>query len=656
MCGIFGIFSSNGRNISRIEFESLLANLNHRGPDSSGVWSEEEIGLSLGHTRLAILDLTSAGHQPMHSSSGRFVISFNGEIYNFREIAKDLQRCGISFRGGSDTEVLLEAFQVWGIEKTLQRCNGMFSIALWDRKSKILTLCRDRLGIKPLYYGWNNSYFYFSSELKPIKQSQQFNAHINRDSIPLYMRHNYIPMPYSIYDGIWKLIPGTYLQLSFNELSTKPSSFSPFPNADKCSPTIYWSSRDGTRQFSEYSDEEVVEECYQLLKSAIEYRMISDVPVGVFLSGGIDSSLVVAVMQELSSKSVQSFSIGFKEHNYNEAGYASEVARHLGTDHTELYVTPEEAQAVIPEIPRMYDEPFSDSSQIPTFLVSQLARKHVTVSLSGDGGDELFCGYARYVWANSIWKYLKFWPRSGRRALSTLIQSLSPRAWDSCFSVLNPVIPKSFWSFHDHGEKLYRLADVLSAHSAGELYTKVNTHWDGFNHHPVREAQKVRYYVQDFWPECEDHIQFFSEIDLVTYLPDDILTKVDRASMYCSLEARVPLLDHRLVEFALSLPVRQKIKDGKQKYPLRTLLSRYIPQELIDRPKMGFGVPVGQWLRGPLRDWAEDLLSDGALRKHDYLHVPIIREYWDHHLKGKRNYQYHIWDVLCFQSWYQENF
>ncbi len=656
MCGVFGFFQTRVSSETEYELQRCLSLLSRRGPDSSGTWIDPKGNLALGHTRLAILDLSPAGHQPMCSRSERYVISFNGEVYNYREIASELGGFGVSFRGGSDTEVLLAAFEQWGIEAALRRFNGMFSIALWDSVERKLFLCRDRLGIKPLYFGWNNDTFYFSSELKPIKAHSSFQPEISRESLALFMRHNYVPMPYSIYDGVYKLIPGTYLSLDEDQLQRGSEVFSPFVGEAKLSPTSYWSAHSHKTLSKDVSFDEALRECHRLLRSSISYRMISDVPLGAFLSGGIDSSLVIALMQEQSERPVKTFSIGFYEDNYNEAGYAEQVANHLKTEHCELYVTPEEAQGVIPDLPLMYDEPFADASQIPTYLVSKLAREEVTVSLSGDGGDELFCGYSRYIWAQNIWKYLRLSPSIGRALLSACIRGVSPATWDRILGIFSPCLPRSISSFHDPGEKLHRLATVLNANSAGELYTMVNTHWDGYDNQPVRGAGRVKNFINDFWPVAQDHIQLFSEIDIVSYLPDDILTKVDRASMYCSLEARVPMLDHRLVEFALSLPVEFKIREGKQKYPLRKLLSTYVPTELIDRPKRGFSVPIGQWLRGPLREWAEDLLSEESLSSHDLFNVNMVRSYWEAHRSGKRNFQYQLWDVLTFQSWYRHNF
>ncbi|MBU4220132.1 MAG: asparagine synthase (glutamine-hydrolyzing) [Euryarchaeota archaeon] len=648
MCGITGFLGSAHQKVNLLvtTVKQMADTLNHRGPDDSGVWVDAETGIALGHRRLSIVDLSSTGHQPMHSACGRYVIVFNGEIYNFKTLRRELEPLEQKFRGHSDTEVMLAAISHWGLEEAVKRFNGMFAFALWDKQEQRLHLARDRLGEKPLYYGWMGKTFLFGSELKALRVHPDFNKEINRDALALYLRHNYVPAPYSIYKGIYKLPPGTILTLNRADSTSTPA------------PIPYWSAREvaeyGVAKPFTGSVEEAIDQLDSLLREAVKMRMEADVPLGAFLSGGVDSSLVVALMQAQSDIPVKTFSIGFNESEYNEAEYAKAVAKHLGTDHTELYVTPEQAMAVIPRLPTLYDEPFADSSQIPTFLVSELARRQVTVSLSGDGGDELFAGYNRYFLGKSIWKGIGWMPKRMRRAASGMLTAISPQTWESMFQKMKHILPGKIKQ-QNPGDKLQKLSEILDVDDPEAMYLRFVSHWkdpvsivlDSYEP-PTAITDKTQ------WVDMPDFIQKMMFLDTITYLPDDILVKVDRASMGVSLEARVPLLDHRVVEFAWSLPMSMKIRDGQTKWILRQVLYKYVPRELIERPKMGFGVPIDSWLRGPLREWAEVLLDERRLCEEGFLNPQPIREKWAEHLSGKRNWQYYLWDVLMFQAWLDE--
>jgi len=582
----------------------------------------------------------------MFSVSGRYVIAFNGEIYNHLDLRTELGRskAAASWRGHSDTETLLAGFDAWGIRKTLEQAVGMFAFAVWDRQSNTLTLARDRLGEKPLYYGWMNGVFLFGSELKALKAHPVWKGEVDRGALSLYMRHNYIPTPYSIYKGISKLRPGCLLTVSLAQREPAIAA--------------YWSGAkvavEGVANIFTGSAHQAVNDLEVLLKDAVRQQMMADVPLGAFLSGGVDSSTVVALMQAQSSRPVQTFTIGFNEEGYNEAVHAKAVAKHLGTDHTELYVTAEQALAVIPRLPSLYDEPFSDSSQIPTFLVSQLARQHVTVALSGDAGDELFCGYNRYQMTANLWRKLAAVPRPIRRMAAMMLTSVAPQSWDRFAARLAALAPSTA-RFANVGDKLHKGADVLSCQSSDALYLGLVSHW----HDPasiVIGGHEPPTLLNGELPDLEglDDVQRMMALDMLNYLPDDILTKVDRAAMGVSLETRVPFLDHRVAEFAWTLPQSMKLRDGQAKWALRQVLYRYVPKEMIERPKMGFGVPIGDWLRGPLREWAENLLSEERLSGDGFFNSSIVRAKWNEHLSGKRNWQYPLWDVLIFQAWLDE--
>jgi asparagine synthase (glutamine-hydrolysing) len=632
MCGLAGLIApmATAEELST-QVRDMCDALVHRGPDDAGEWIDAQSGVALGFRRLAILDLSPAGHQPMLSRSGRYVATLNGEIYNFEALRRELDD---PWRGHSDTEVMVAAFDAWGIEAALQKFIGMFAIAVWDRESRRLMLVRDRMGVKPLYYGFAGTDFVYASELKALRRHPRFEARIDRSALQMYMRSMYVPAPWSIYEGIGKLLPGTIL------------TFDPATRA--MTTKTYWSARDaatcGAAGRFRGTEEEASHELEQLLLDAVRLRMVSDVPIGVFLSGGVDSSLVAAMMQAQSGTPVRTFAMGFTDAAYDEAPFAAAVARHLGTSHTEMHVTPADAIGVIPKLASMYDEPFADSSQIPTHLVAQLARRHVTVALSGDGGDELFGGYNRYFIGQKLFHRLATLPRSMRPALGRMLTAVSPRAWDRMLSgVLRQTRP---------GERVHKVARVLAADDPDAMYFELVSHWTnlvlGASEHASALADRAS------WPPLVDPVERMMYFDQLSYLPDDILTKVDRASMAVSLEVREPLLDHRLVEFAWTLPLSMKVRGAKGKLVLRSVLDRYVPRTLIDRPKMGFGMPLETWLRGPLRDWAESLLDESTLRAQGLLDPKPVREKWDEHLRGRGDWKYHLWAVLMLQAWLQE--
>lgn len=654
MCGLVG-FLGNGFDGGKADALAVIGRMTdaifNRGPDDSGSWICEDGRIGLGHRRLAIVDLSPAGHQPMPSASGRYVIAFNGEIYNHMLLRHEIEAAGQApaWRGHSDTETLLAGFDAWGIQKTVERSIGMFAIAVWDRELRTLTLIRDRLGEKPMYYGWqgqgDQAIFLFGSELNALRAHPRFVNKIDRGALSLLLRNNYIPAPYSIYEGISKLSPGQMLTVSLRQ---RDPEF-----------VTYWSAvtaaEHGVRHPYMGSAEQAVSELETLLKDAIQQQMMADVPLGAFLSGGVDSSTVVALMQAQASRPVKTFSIGFHEAGYNEAEHAKAVATHLKTDHTELYVTSREALEVIPALPTLYNEPFSDSSQIPTYLVSRLARQHVTVSLSGDAGDELFCGYTRYKVAARMWNNISVAPQLIRRLAASGIRSLSPQRWNALAGGIKGVIPPSL-RFENLGDKLHKGASVLTSKNLDSLYLNLCSHWFDPAEVVIGGYQPPTLLVENA-PRLDgfDQAQRMMALDLITYLPDDILAKVDRAAMGVSLETRVPLLDHRVVEFAWRLPQSLKLRDGQSKWALRQVLYRHVPKSLIERPKMGFAVPIGDWLRGPLREWAETLLDERRLRDEGFFHPEPIRRKWEEHLSGHRNWQAHLWDVLMFQAWYEQN-
>lgn len=649
MCGIAGFFEPEGFSDERALdlLTSMTSCLAHRGPDDSGVWTDAAQGIALGHRRLSILDLSPLGHQPMLSRDGRFVIVYNGEIYNHHDLRDELAALGHAFRGHSDTEVLVTALVQWGLRSTLQRCNGMFAFAAWDRAERRLHLARDRAGEKPLYYGTHGGTFYFASELKSLRAHDRFRGEIDRDSLRLFLRHNCVPAPFSIYAGIAKLPPGTFLSIGAEDVANRPV------------PESYWSWREvaerAARDPFTGDAREAVDALDELLRDAVKIRMEADVPLGAFLSGGVDSSTIVALMQAQSSERVRSFTIGFHEQGYDEAVHARAVARYLGTDHTELYVTPGEALAVIPRLPKLYDEPFSDSSQVPTFLVSELARRHVTVSLSGDAGDELFGGYDRYMATDSLWGKLNRIPLPLRRLAAAGLNGVSPRRWNQLLGPFYSLLPSRVRQYSP-GARMHQIGELLRMKEPTEVYTRLTSHWRGAED-VVLGSQERATVVTDRsrWASVDELSHQLMYLDSITYLPDDILVKVDRASMGVSLESRVPLLDHRVIELAWRLPLSLKMRNGRGKWVLRQVLDRYVPRTLIERPKMGFGVPIHTWLRGPLRDWAEALLDEKRLREEGYFQPEPIRTRWAEHLSGNYDRHYDLWDVLMFQAWLEEN-
>ena len=648
MCGFAGSIGIVNSPKDTIKIVSEMNDaIMHRGPDDFGYWHDSSQEFFVGHRRLSIIDTSSACHQPMSSSNNRFVIVFNGEIYNHnylrREIEQETNKC--SWIGHSDTETLLEAIQLWGFENTLKKSIGMFAIALWDKKYSKLYLARDRMGEKPLYYGWvkknSKKFFLFSSELKAITKHPFMEKKIDRDSLCLLLRHNYIPDPYSIYKNIFKLRPGSFTCVSYK--------------SGKVIEKNYWDSIEtaikGTRNKFIEKPLQLTEKLENLLKDSVGLQMESDVPLGAFLSGGIDSSLIVSLMQAQSSKPVKTFTIGFYEDEYNEAVFAKKVAEHLGTSHTELYITPQEAIDVIPKLPYLYCEPFSDSSQIPTFLVSSLARSNVTVSLSGDAGDELFSGYNRYLITNNLWNKLSYVPRPIKGFISKIIKKIPPEKIDKSLRM----IPINF-KYKNLGDKFHKGGDALSTNSIDELYLRLVS----------QESNPERFVIDGKEPSTEinnvrgslsklQDIEKMMLLDSITYLPGDILTKVDRASMGVSLESRVPFLDHRVYEFAWRLPLEMKINKGVTKWILREILKKYVPENLIERPKMGFGVPLHEWIRGPLRDWAENLIDKKRLDEEGYFNSAEVRKVWEDHISGKQNKISILWSILMFQAWLDTN-
>jgi asparagine synthase (glutamine-hydrolysing) len=643
MCGLAGMIdwrTQTNADALRAIGEAMNRTLSHRGPDAGAVWIEPESGTVLAHRRLAIIDLTPGGAQPMQSADGRYVIVLNGEIYNYSDIRRELEAAGRRFRSESDTEVLLEACAVWGVRRACERSIGMFAFALWDRQSRTLSLVRDRLGIKPLYYAVTPTQVLFASQLKALHGVSGWSPSVDSDAVVGYLRLGYIAQPHTIYREAAKLPPGHILTLSGGKAPQL---------------TCFWDAREiaraGVRQAEVPTDEhEAIERLDGLLRDAVRLRMVADVPLGAFLSGGIDSSTVVALMQAQSERPVKTFSIGFREAGYDEAAHARCVAEHLGSEHTELYVEPDRARDVIPRLPDWFDEPFADPSQIPTYLVSEMTRRHVTVALSGDGGDELFAGYDRYFWAQRLMLVLHNVPAPLRRASRAALRALSPTAWNRVFGVVPPS-----WRPDLPGDRLHRLAAILDHSEADAIYRRLVSMWErpqeiAAGGSEPRGPLWDETLARDF-PDLLSRMQF---IDLVTYLPEDILTKVDRATMAVGLEGRVPLLDHRVVAFAWTLSAALKVRHGKSKWPLRRVLDRYVPQSLVDRRKMGFGVPIGVWIRGPLRDWAETLLAPPRLAAAGLLRPEPIREAWREHLEGTRNWQYPLWTVLMFQAWQEK--
>ena len=635
MCGIAGIYCGHrpGRSADSLRAiaQGMADALAHRGPDDVGVWADAGAGLALAHRRLSVIDLSAAGHQPMVSASGRWRIVFNGEIYNFRALRTRLERAGAAFRGHSDTEVLLAAIEAWGLEAALSEANGMFAVALWDTYARKLTLARDRIGKKPLYYGWCRSTLVFGSELKALLTVPGFQPEVERGALQSMLRFNYVPSPWAILQGVFKVLPGTYVVFDADDVTAGAASHEPLAAARRWWDPLERAEYALSKPFAG-GVEQALALLDALLRDAVGLRLEADVPLGAFLSGGIDSSLVTALMQAQAHASVRSFSIGFEDPRRDETPAARAVARHLGTAHTEFHVTGDDALATVPDLARVFDEPFADSSQIPTLLVARLARRDVTVVLSGDGGDELFGGYHRYARALRIARWQERLPVAGIRLARRLLRP---------------------WAGQEaRGHALRQLAAELAADTPEAIYGNRMARW----RHP---GIVVRGGTEPLTPFTDPTRRInhgtmadrFMFLDFVTYLPDDILVKVDRSTMAVGLEARAPLLDYRVAEFAWSLPVDMKLCAGETKWLLRRLLARYVPAAIVERTKQGFGAPIADWLRGPLRDWAEALLAERRLVEEGHFDARIVRDLWTSFQGGRRKWHTHLWNVLMFQAW-----
>ncbi len=640
MCGIAGFLDASAAATAadaEARVEAMCRAIAHRGPDDGGSFVDAPAGIALGHRRLSIIDLSPLGHQPMASADGRFVITYNGEVYNFAELRAELVALGHRFRGGSDTEVMLAAFVAWGVEQAVTRFTGMFAIGVWDRQTRTLHLIRDRIGVKPLYWCERRGVVLFGSELKALMAHPAWQASIDIEAVAAFLRYSYVPAPATIFRDVKKLPPGTILTVRAGE-------------APQITP--YWRLRDvvaGAAHHAPGDEEEAADTLESILRDSVRGRMIADVPLGAFLSGGIDSSTVVALMQAQSTRKVRTFSIGFREPGYDEAQHAKAVAAHLGTDHTELYVTAREAIDVVPHLPEWFDEPFADSSQIPTYLVSAMTRKHVTVALSGDGGDELFAGYPRYHMFDRIWRRLGKAPHGLRSALGAALDRVPEPVLDRLFTLVpsrrRPLNP---------GSKVHRLSALLAEPTADALAIELGAVWPLERPLVPQSTGACRLRTEEdlagILPDPVSRMQYY---DTLGYLPDDIMTKVDRCSMAVALEAREPMLDHRLVEFAWTLPLRYKFDGRQSKRVLRRVLHRYVPPGLVERPKMGFSIPLGAWLRGALRGWADDLLSPTRLASDGILAPAEVRRLWDQHQAGTASRENVLWNVLMFQAWKQ---
>ncbi len=642
MCGIVGVVSKE-----RIRLEPLVREmagcLQHRGPDSDGVWTDRQQGVALGHRRLSIIDPSPSGRQPMCSSCGRYVIVYNGEIYNHHEIRESLEATqDVQWRGHSDTEVLLESVRRWGVHETLDRAAGMFVFGIWDQKDQTLYLGRDRMGQKPLYFGWVGNSFVFASELKALCRHPEWEGKIDEGALCQYFHYSYVPGPRSIYQGIRKVKPGTFVTLD--------------ATTDTTDQRTYWDLTDKVERarkdpFSG-TPEEAVDQLEERLREVVGEQMVSDVPLGAFLSGGIDSTTIVALMQEASSRRVQTFTVGFHDETYNESDHARAVAHHLGTNHTELTAGSQDAVDLVSRLPQVYDEPFADASQIPTLLIAQLTSEHVTVSLSGDGGDEAFGGYNRYRWGRRIWEQISSMSGRVRSVAGKTLSAMSPQPLGQLYQWLSPFMPKSMRQKRPGG-KISKVSKAMEAESLETFYDSLLSH-SSTSLKPLLKRERGRSEERWIFRKQGDVAEQMMLWDMQSYLPDGILVKVDRATMAASLESRAPYLDRRILEFALSLPVELKIRHGKGKWILRQVLHRHVPKHLMDRPKQGFTPPIGDWLRGPLRDWGESLLSRRRLEQHGFLRHKPIQRYWKEHINGNADYENVLWRVLMFQAWYQE--
>jgi asparagine synthase (glutamine-hydrolysing) len=638
MCGIAGAWNRDGvsSDFLRTQLESMTDAVTHRGPDGGGIWIDSNAGIGLGHRRLAILDLSPTGVQPMVDHSGRYVITYNGELYNAPDLKHELERSGEQFRGTSDTEILLAAIAAWGLERALSNFVGMFAFALWDRKNRILSLVRDRVGKKPLFWYRRGNLLLFGSEMKALMRHQEFQRDLNRDAVAAYLRLTYIPTPTGIFASVEKVEPGTMIQ---------------FRQDGSIARKVYWDlercAKSGLRNPRSITLDDAAEEADALLRDAAIKRTLADVPLGVFLSGGVDSSLVTALLQTQIDSPIRTYSVGFAEQAYNEAGHARAVAEHLGTDHTEMTVTADDALRVVPKLSEWFDEPFADSSQIPTHLLSALTRRHITVALSGDGGDEIAAGYVRHGAIGHWWPKIASVPIAIRRLAAAVIMSTPGAVWDALASVT----PAQQRPAHAR-DKAVKFASLLAAENPIEAYRSLTTQWPQpndlvYDGHEPKSAIDDPSRAQEF----PDLTGLFQYLDMASYLPDDILCKVDRASMAVALEVRSPLLDHRVIEFFWSLP-RHLLRHGNnRKILLKKILSRYVPPALFERPKMGFAVPIKHWLRGPLRDWAEGLLAEDRLRRENLLNAAPIRRAWQDHLAGRADHEHRLWTILMLQSW-----
>jgi len=645
MCGIAGIWQPGSLRLAE-DAQRMADALIHRGPDDEGVWEDREHGLAMAHRRLSVLELSNAGHQPMPSACGRYVLVFNGEIYNHLDLRTRLAASAPAWRGHSDTETLLACIAAWGLPETLRQTVGMFALALWDRSEHVLSLARDRLGEKPLYWGWQGDALLFGSELKAFRAVPGFRSVVDRGSLSLFLRHGYVPAPWSIYAGVAKLQPGHFIAMPLRDGAA---------GAKAAQPQAYWRLNEavarGTAHPFSGDDAAAIQALESRLSDTIGQQMLADVPVGAFFSGGIDSSTVVSLMQKLSARPVRTFTIGFDGSEYDEAVHAQAIAKHLGTDHLSLIVRPEDALDVIPMLPRMYCEPLSADSQIPLYLISRLAREHVTVALSGDGGDELFGGYNRYLGARRVWLRMQSLPKPLRHTFAAFLRSVSPAGWDRLFATAKPILPERF-RLAIPGTKAQKLAAVLELDTEQAYFRHLTSHWQdparavlGGHEHPTIMTDPA------LQPQADCFEHWMMAMDAQTFLPDEVMAKVDRAAMATSLETRAPLLDHRVVELAWRMPLHMKIREGQGKWLLRQVLYRHVPRELVERPKKGFGIPIDDWLRGPLRAWAQDLLSEDRLRAEGYFEAEPILRLWRQHLKGSYNWQYQLWPVLMFQAW-----
>jgi asparagine synthase (glutamine-hydrolysing) len=642
MCGITGFIdtaSGNNRIDTLAAVKEMTSSLSHRGPDDNGIWYDQRRGIYLGHTRLAVIDVSPAGRQPMISDSGRYVISYNGEIYNYREIKSELKRKSL-WNGHSDTEVLLGAVEEFGFTETLPLLKGMFALALWDRKEGTLYLARDKCGEKPLYYGWNRGYFLFSSELKAIKKFPGISLTVDEAAVSFYFQLNYVPEPYSIFQSICKVPKGSYVKI---EEQSGPGYFP--------EPVHYWSF---AQEVSGDRDTVTGEDLETVLSQSVERQMISDVPLGAFLSGGIDSSLITALMQERSSAPVKTFTIGFKDSRYDESVYARRIAEHLGTEHTELFVTQKETLEAVPKMPEIFDEPFADSSQIPTYVISELIRRYVTVCLSGDGGDELFAGYNRYLWVEKIGSLINRMPGSLRRTMGRLLLLLNARELAGFVTITNRVFPSRLPAKLD--QLIQKFAYSLTACSEVELYRKIVSIWQNPEEVVTEYKDTDEYFTTLFETSKAGRLlETVRRMDMKSYLSDDILVKVDRSSMAVSLETRVPFLDSDVLSSSFRIPFEQKISHGKSKWILRQILYKYVPRNLVERPKMGFAVPMDEWLRGPLKKWARSVLNKKDIREHGFFSYDAVQEKWIEHMSGRKNRQDELWNAIMFQCWLNYN-